>query len=128
MSPTKPPFAVLFKQLREYAGVSQSKLARMSGYGNSYVSRLESATRVPTFEAICRLSSAMNLSAKDQDRLLDAAGFRRLNSTYLSDCDPAVIALHQLLERLPDHVASEFSKAMRMLFATYSYETFEFGR
>lgn len=92
-------FAKLFLQFRLHAGLSQRALAKIAGFDDSFLSRIESNARVPTKrDDVRRLARAMDLSPEDEDRLLVAAGFAPyevrslLVEPVLADLD-AVIAL-----------------------------------
>lgn len=68
-------FASHLRELRDRTRLSQSRLAERAGFDHSYVSRLESGTRLPTRDAVVKLAAAMNLDQHDSDGLLAAAGF-----------------------------------------------------
>ncbi|MFM8595041.1 MAG: helix-turn-helix domain-containing protein [Chloroflexota bacterium] len=58
-------FGMQLKSLREARRVSQSKLAERAEFDHSYVSRLESGARMPTRDAVERLSSALLLAQSE---------------------------------------------------------------
>lgn len=68
-------FAPYLREMRDRTRLSQSRLAEAAGFDHSYVSRLESGSRMPTREAVLKLSAAMQLDEHDRDGLLAAAGF-----------------------------------------------------
>lgn len=68
-------FAPYLRELRDRSRLSQSRLAEAAGFDHSYVSRLESGSRMPTREAVLKLAAAMQLDEHDTDSLLAAAGF-----------------------------------------------------
>jgi transcriptional regulator with XRE-family HTH domain len=80
-------FAPLLREFRDRRRLSQSKLAERAGFDHSYVSRLESASRMPTRDAVLKLAEAMGLSDNEQDALLAAAGFMpgRVESLFASE-------------------------------------------
>ncbi len=68
-------FAALLREYRDRRRLSQSRLAGAAGFDHSYVSRLESGTRMPTRDAVAKLAEAMGLEEGDRDALLASAGF-----------------------------------------------------
>lgn len=68
-------FAPCLREMRDRSRLSQSRLAEAAGFDHSYVSRLESGSRMPTRDAVLKLAAAMNLDEHDRDSLLAAAGF-----------------------------------------------------
>jgi transcriptional regulator with XRE-family HTH domain len=106
-------FGQLLKTLRERRGVSQSKLAEKAEFDHSYVSRLESAARMPTRDAVDRLGSALELSDVELDSLLAAAGFLPKDVANLLTSEPV---LSEVLELLQDEsVPAEYRENMRQL-------------
>lgn len=66
----------LFKNIREEVGLSQSRLAMLSGYDHSYVSRIEKGSRDPTREALECFLSAMGLVGDERwYELMNAFGY-----------------------------------------------------
>ena len=63
VQPYGSQFGALLKGFRERRGVSQSKLAERANFDHSYVSRLESGSRMPTRDAVDRLGMALGLFA-----------------------------------------------------------------
>jgi HTH-type transcriptional repressor of puuD len=59
----------LLRQSRESAGLSQRKLARLSGLSNALISSIEKGDRTPSIESLERLAEAMGLSL-----IIDFAG------------------------------------------------------
>lgn len=74
-------FGDLIKLYRLQAKTSQSKLARKAGVDPSYVSKLESGGRNPTRERVIQIAEALELDDRKYDRLLDAAGYKTVEST-----------------------------------------------
>lgn len=80
-------FAPMLRELRDRRRLSQSRLAEAAGFDHSYVSRLESGTRMPTRDAVLKLADAMGLIDGERDALLAAAGFMpgRIESLFASE-------------------------------------------
>jgi transcriptional regulator with XRE-family HTH domain len=80
-------FAVTLREYRDRRRLSQSRLAEAAGFDHSYVSRLESGTRMPTREAVVKLADAMGLGDSERDALLASAGFMpgRIESLFASE-------------------------------------------
>jgi transcriptional regulator with XRE-family HTH domain len=68
-------FGPTLRELREKAGMSQSKLSELADFDHSYVSRLEAGARFPTWHAVDRISKALGLSSHDANRLFGSARF-----------------------------------------------------
>jgi DNA-binding XRE family transcriptional regulator len=68
-------FGTMLRRYREREGMSQSELARWSCCNVSYISRMETGTRVPSRETVPKLVWAMTLSDDDADRLHMSAGY-----------------------------------------------------
>lgn len=106
-------FGVLLKGLREGRRVSQSKLAERAEFDHSYVSRLESGARMPTRDAVERLSTALGLSLGEQDSLLAAAGFLPRDVASLLSDEPVIGEVLDLLQN--DAVPAEYRDNMRQV-------------
>ena len=106
-------FGSLLKRLREQRRVSQSKLAERAEFDHSYVSRLESGTRMPTREAVDRLSEALGLSRPEQDALRAAAGFLPHEVSSLLADEPVVSEVLDLLQN--EDVPREYRENMRQV-------------
>jgi len=80
-------FAALLREYRDRRRLSQSRLAGAAGFDHSYVSRLESGTRMPTRDAVAKLAEAMGLEEGDRDALLASAGFMpgRIENLFASE-------------------------------------------
>lgn len=111
------PFAELLRRYREAARVSQSRLAQLSGFDHSYVSRLESGRRAPTREAVLRLASALGLGPAERDNLLAAAGFLPQRAEHLFGDVPVLTDVVQLLqsEDVPEPVRQDFQQMLELL-------------
>lgn len=68
-------FGPLLRIFRDRSKLSQSRLAEAAGFDHSYVSRLESGTRMPMRDAVLKLAEALRLEESERDALLAAAGF-----------------------------------------------------
>jgi transcriptional regulator with XRE-family HTH domain len=106
-------FGVLLKTQREARRVSQSKLAERAEFDHSYVSRLESGSRMPTREAVERLARALALSHAEEDALLAAAGFLPRDVSNLLSDEPAIGEVLDLLQN--DAVPVEYRDNMRQV-------------
>lgn len=85
---TRPvAFAASLRELRERRRLSQSRLAEAAGFDHSYVSRLESGSRMPTRDAVLKLADALQLEDTERDSFLAAAGFMpaRIESLFASE-------------------------------------------
>jgi transcriptional regulator with XRE-family HTH domain len=71
----RSPLGSIMAPIREARGLSQSKLAERAGFDHSYVSRLESGSRLPTREAVEALATALEASEMDRRAMLGAVGF-----------------------------------------------------
>lgn len=106
-------FGALLKSLREGRGVSQSRLAERADFDHSYVSRLESGARMPTREAVDRLSEALNLEKQQHDSMLAAAGFLPRDVSSLISSEPVIGKIIDLLQ--DEAVPSEYRDNFRMI-------------
>lgn len=106
-------FGALLKGLRETRRVSQSKLAERAEFDHSYVSRLESGSRMPTREAVERLATALELSQTEQDALLASAGFLPRDVSSLLSDEPVIGEVFGLLQN--DAVPAEYRENMRQV-------------
>lgn len=109
-------FAVALRRAREERGLSQSRLAMLSGHDHSYVSRLESESRTPTRDAVLKLARAMGCDEKERDGLLAAAGFLPLKIENLLAAEPCIGEAYQLLldRKLPRDVRDDLRSAISM--------------
>ncbi len=106
-------FGILLKRMREQRRVSQSKLAERAEFDHSYVSRLESGTRMPTGEAVDRLSEALGLTRSEQDSLRASAGFLPHDVSSLLADEPVVSEVLDLLQN--EDVPREYRDNMRQV-------------
>jgi len=109
-------FALALRHCREGSRLSQSRLAAEAGFDHSYVSRLESATRTPTREAVLRLAEALRLDDPARDRMLVAAGFMPLRVANLLGEEPIVGEVLSLLQdvAVPDDVRDDLRTAITL--------------
>lgn len=68
-------FGTELRRLREKAKKSQSLLAKQADFDHSYISRLEAGSRLPTREAVERISSALGLTEAHKSSLMASAGY-----------------------------------------------------
>lgn len=106
-------FAALLKSLREKRSVSQTKLSERADFDHSYVSRLESGSRMPTREAVDRLGEALELEQPQLDSLLAAAGFLPRDLSSLLEGEPVVGEILDLLQ--DEAVPSECQDNLRQM-------------
>ncbi|HEY8445803.1 MAG TPA: helix-turn-helix transcriptional regulator [Thermomicrobiales bacterium] len=113
VQPYGSQFGALLKGFRERRGVSQSKLAERANFDHSYVSRLESGSRMPTRDAVDRLGMALGLSQAELDALRAAAGFLPRDVTNLLSNEPVIGEVLDLLQ--DEAVPSEYRESMRQV-------------
>lgn len=101
--------ATVIKEFREANKLSQVQLAIAADFDHSYISRLESGSRIPTRDALGRISRALHLTRKEDQRLMHAAG-------YLSHYESG--EQRELFDLLEDkRISSEIRDAAKMLLA-----------
>lgn len=91
-------FAPLLREFRDRRRLSQSRLAEAAGFDHSYVSRLESGTRMPTRDAVAKLADAMGLEDGERDALLASAGFMPGKIENLFASEPVLSEVLGLLQ------------------------------
>ncbi len=106
-------FGRVLKRFREERRVSQSKLAKRAGFDHSYVSRLESAARTPTRDAVEQLAEALELTGVEHDELLVAAGFLPREISSLLAGEPEITEVLNLLQN--SEVPEEYRTSMRQV-------------
>lgn len=112
-------FGVVLRRLREAHGSSQTALARRARIDRSFVSRLESGTRLPDRETALALAGALGATDEERDALLSAAGFARLDPmTAFADL-PLVADVFTLLtdETVPAGVRESAGNAIAQIVA-----------
>lgn len=72
---TLSEFSELLRDARNRNNLSQSKLAEISGVGQSSISQYESGNKKPSKETVTLLASCLQLGTADTGRLLLAAGY-----------------------------------------------------
>lgn len=109
-------FSATLRYYRELAGMSQSRLAAVAGYDHSYVSRLESSSRMPTRDAVLNLAGAMALEDSQRDGLLASAGFMPLRVENLLAAEPVVGEVLSFLQNcaVPSDVRDDLRNAVAM--------------
>jgi transcriptional regulator with XRE-family HTH domain len=82
----RPALGNLLKQWRERRGLSQLDLGLKSDVSSRHLSFVESGRSQPTREMVLRLAEALQIPLREQNLLLEAAGFAQLyRETGLSD-------------------------------------------
>jgi transcriptional regulator with XRE-family HTH domain len=95
------PFGARLRYWRGLRGASQMALALQAGTTSRHVSFLETGRSRPSREMVIRLSEVLDLSLRDRNRLLEAAG---LAPAYLEapvgagELEPFRIAIERMLE------------------------------
>ncbi len=110
-------FSRLLKQYRESARVSQSRLAELAEFDHSYVSRLESGSRMPTREAVGKLADALQLEMGERDMLLAAAGFMPQRVESLLAGEPVLTDVLHLLQsnEVPEQVRDDVRQMLHLV-------------
>lgn len=110
-------FSRLLKQYRESARVSQSRLAELADFDHSYVSRLESGSRMPTREAVGKLADALALETGERDMLLAAAGFMPQRVESLLAGEPVLTDVLHLLQNaeVPEQVRDDVRAMLHLV-------------
>ncbi len=70
-----PPFARILREYREKHDVSQYRLAKAVGADHSYISRLESGQRRPSYDIVMAIARALELQGDERKMLFASAGF-----------------------------------------------------
>lgn len=97
-------FAILLRECRMAAHVTQSELARRIGVDHSFVSRLESDARQPSRATVWDIAWALGMDDAARDELLSAAGFAREGRRNLFYDYPI---LHEVYDALQRNLASQ---------------------
>ena len=110
-------FAPLLREYRDRRRLSQSRLAEAAGFDHSYVSRLESGTRMPTRDAVAKLAEAMGLEEGERDSLLASAGFMPGRIENLFASEPVLSEVLGLLQdrAVPDDVRDDVRHMISLL-------------
>lgn len=72
---TLPPFARILREYREKHDFSQYRLAKTVGVDHSYISRLESGKRRPSYDIVFSIARALDLREEERRILFASAGF-----------------------------------------------------
>jgi len=59
------------KNIRKVKGVSQSELARRTGFSQSYVSQLSRKVKSPTLDVVCTLANALGVHPYDLQEIIE---------------------------------------------------------
>ena len=102
-APAPGPFSAACRQWRQQRKLSQLELALAADVSQRHVSWLETGRSQPSRDMVLRLGAALNLSLRDQNTLLHAAGFApmyresALNEPFMApvlDALVSVLAYH----------------------------------
>ena len=110
-------FALTLREMRDRRRLSQSRLAEAAGFDHSYVSRLESGSRMPTRDAVTKLAEAMHLEDADRDTLLASAGFMPGRIENLFASEPVLSEVLGLLQNrsIPSEVRDDVRHMISLL-------------
>jgi transcriptional regulator with XRE-family HTH domain len=123
-------FAPLLREYRDRSRLSQSRLAEAAGFDHSYVSRLESGTRMPTRDAVVKLAGAMGLDEHQRDAMLAAAGFMPGRIESLLAGEPVLSEALGLLQNraIPAEVRDDVRNMIALLVRQAQRSAFEGAR
>jgi transcriptional regulator with XRE-family HTH domain len=68
-------FPRILRDLREKHDMSQARLAKAIGVDHSYISRLESGQRRPSYDVVLAIASALGLDNEERKLLFASAGY-----------------------------------------------------
>jgi len=88
-------FSAMLAYFRNRAKLSQAELGRQCDLDNSYISRLEAGSRMPTREAVDRIGDILGLKTKERSQFVAAAGFMPVGGTILEH--PVLVDIDTLL-------------------------------
>ena len=97
-----PAFAQLLRRHRNDRKLSQLDLACEAGVSQRHVSYLETGRSRPSRDMVLTLGGALDISLRDQNSLLQAAGFAAQFATRPLD-HPDMAAVDAALDRILDH-------------------------
>jgi transcriptional regulator with XRE-family HTH domain len=92
-------FPALLRYWRGARGLSQLDLAGAAGVSAKHISFLETGRANPSQEMVLRLASTMDLSLRDQNAMLVAAGFTELFRESADAFDPVVQRALEMMMR-----------------------------
>jgi transcriptional regulator with XRE-family HTH domain len=123
-------FAMTLRDMRDRRRLSQSRLAEAAGFDHSYVSRLESGSRMPTRDAVSKLAEAMHLEDGDRDALLASAGFMPGRIENLFANEPVLSEVLGLLQNrsIPAEVRDDVRHMISLLVRQAERAAFSGGR
>lgn len=123
-------FAPLLREYRDRSRLSQSRLAEAANFDHSYVSRLESGTRMPTRDAVLKLAQAMRLDEHQRDALLAAAGFMPGRIESLLAGEPVLSEALGLLQNraIPAEVRDDVRNMIALLVRQAQRSAFDAAR
>jgi transcriptional regulator with XRE-family HTH domain len=75
MAAPQNPFPRILRDLREKHDMSQARLARVIGVDHSYISRLESGQRRPSYDTLLAISNALGLDNEERKILFASANY-----------------------------------------------------
>lgn len=131
MADATPSIGPRIRGWRQTRGMSQFELASRAGFSVRHVSFIETGRANPSREAMLAFSEVLNLPLREQNRLLEAAGFARVfRETPLSDDEMAHMRgmLQFILDRHLPYAAVVLDRYWNCLLsnraATRFFETF----
>ncbi len=116
----QPAFGQQLKQWRAERGVSQMQLALNSDTSSRHISFIETGRSRPSREMVMRLADALDLSLRDSNDLLLAAGFApHYQESALTDdaLDPARRALQFMLDKHEPYPSLVMNQRWEMVMA-----------
>lgn len=124
--PTGSAFGQALRGWRKMRRLSQMHLAHLAGTTPRHLSFLETGRSRPGRDLVLRLGSALDLSLRDQNALLRAAGlpaaFADRSDTDLSN-HPLAPALQRIIDRHAPYPAAVFNRLGRTLMANAPFLT-----
>ena len=86
--PASRRLAVIVRELRETRNLSITETAQAARIDGAILSRIEAGTKMPSFQTLCRLADALNLSLDDLGQRL---GYREKRPSRRINLEKAVI-------------------------------------
>jgi HTH-type transcriptional repressor of puuD len=75
MTTPQNPFPRILRDLREKHDMSQARLAKAIGVHHSYISRLESGQRRPSYDILLAISNALGLDNEERKIFFASANY-----------------------------------------------------
>lgn len=100
---TQPKFPDLLRNWRKSRKISQGNLALEAGVSQRHLSFLESGRSAPSRQMVLTLASSLSLPLREQNALLNAAGFANMYSHKSLDAEELAQAKHALEIILKHH-------------------------